>query len=68
MDTCEASWEDSNQDIAEAVMWAADEGKPLVVTTAKGDIVRMIPEAAAETEPEDRAAAAEGVVAYLMAE
>jgi hypothetical protein len=57
MDTHEANWNDDNQDIAESVMWAADERKPLIVTTAKGETVRMVPETATEpapSKPDDR--------------
>lgn len=43
-DTYEISWDDGNQDIAETVMWAANEGKVLLVTLADGRTVRMVPE------------------------
>jgi hypothetical protein len=48
MDVHEVDWNDGNQEIAESVMWAADEGKPLLVTTATGRTVRMVPETGAE--------------------
>ncbi|MCZ0984001.1 hypothetical protein O1L60_45385 [Streptomyces diastatochromogenes] len=47
MEQYETNWNDGNQDIAEAVMMAADEGKPLLVTTAAGVTVRLVPEPAA---------------------
>lgn len=43
----EIHWDDSNQDIAEAVMWAAAEGVPLVVTLADGRVVYLTPHTAA---------------------
>ncbi|MER5302288.1 hypothetical protein ABT039_22900 [Streptomyces lasiicapitis] len=49
-DCYETSWDDGNQDIAEAVMWAADEGKPLLVTTASGRTVRLVPDAGAAAD------------------
>ncbi|WP_435245079.1 hypothetical protein [Streptomyces tendae] len=53
MEQYEASWNDGNQEIAEAVMWAADEGKPLLVTTAAGVTVRLVPDSAAPAAPAD---------------
>ncbi|MER0443046.1 hypothetical protein ABR738_00395 [Streptomyces sp. Edi4] len=53
MEQYEINWNDGNQDIAEAVMWAADECKPLLVTTSCGRTVRLIPEQAAPAEPAD---------------
>ncbi|WP_333746011.1 hypothetical protein [Streptomyces sp. IBSBF 2950] len=68
-DSYEIDWNDGNQEIAESVMWAADEGKPLVVTTHKGDIVRLVPEAApASTSEPETPAAPEGIVAHLVVE
>ncbi|MCF1597717.1 hypothetical protein [Streptomyces muensis] len=66
-DAYEIDWNDGNQEIAESVMWAADERKPLLVTTHKGEIVRLVPEAAPETESETPAAR-EGVVAHPIVE
>lgn len=43
MDAYEITWDDSNQTIAETVMWAADENKPLTITTADGGTVHYTP-------------------------
>ncbi|MFB7649314.1 hypothetical protein ACFC0S_16350 [Streptomyces sp. NPDC056084] len=51
MEQYEIDWNDGNQAIAEAVMWAADEGKPLLVTTAAGRTVRLVPEHAVPADP-----------------
>ncbi|MDX3165852.1 hypothetical protein PV516_18880 [Streptomyces scabiei] len=66
-DTYEANWNDGNQDIAESVIWAADERKPLIVTTHKGETVRMVPEATTETKSETPAAL-EGVLVWPVAQ
>lgn len=44
-DHYETGWEDPNQDVAETVMWAAGELKPLIVTLHDGRVVRFTPTA-----------------------
>jgi hypothetical protein len=46
MDVYEITEDDANQDIAETLMWAASEGKPLVVTLTDGRVVHLVPSAA----------------------
>ncbi|TQE33038.1 hypothetical protein [Streptomyces ipomoeae] len=68
MDVYEVDWTDGNQDIAESVMWAADEGKPLVVTLDKGRTVRMVPDTEAKPAPKKPANPLDGVVVEPVAE
>lgn len=42
-DQYETGWNESNQDVAETVMWAADELKPLIVVCANGRTIRFTP-------------------------